>query len=115
MARCSFSAGATLDTPSEAPTGVADDDTDDDDDLKLDVSWQTGGEVPCEEGGQCEDCDAPIHAPCDGNPADLVSAIGLGCPGETPVVATFTGSNLAMGTIDHFGDTDEWDPTEGER
>lgn len=82
---------------------------------KFDFSGETGEGVPCEEGGQCPECEAPDHQPCDQNPADLVGAIGLGCPGEAAIMSQVTGSNLAMGTMDHFGDTDEWAPTEGAR
>jgi hypothetical protein len=93
--------------------GTGDEGFDPDD--KFDVADGAEGGVPCEEGGDCPSCDAPIHTPCDQNPADLVTAIGLGCPGENPVMASQTGSHQAMQTRDHFGDTDEWAPTEGQR
>ncbi|TPV96474.1 MAG: hypothetical protein B7733_04660 [Myxococcales bacterium FL481] len=46
---------------------------------------------------------------------DLFHAIGLNCPGEPQVNGETTGSPDAMGVRDRFGDTNTWDPTEGDK
>lgn len=104
-----------LTTAGLSEDGTGEDGGYDSGDDKFDLGGEEGGGVPCEEGGECPGCEAPTHLPCDQNPADLISAIGLGCPGENEVVASQTGSSLALGTMDHFGSTDEWAPTEGQR
>lgn len=80
---------------------------------RLDFDPGTGGD--CEADGTCATCDAPPHTPCDSDPNNLATAIGLGCPGEGQFQVTVNGASAARGTMTKFGNTDEWLPTEGER
>src|SRR5690606_24549538 len=67
-----------------------DDGIDDGDDggEKLDAqAGETEGAVPCAEGGDCDECVEYEHVPCDSGTDDLVTAMGLNCPGEATVTA----------------------------
>ena len=93
----------------------ADDEDDDDDDEKLDLaSAADEGPDPCAEGGDCDECEASEHVPCDEPGADLFAAMGLGCPGEPEIVKAVDGSPAALGIRSGFGGTGEWAPREGQ-
>jgi hypothetical protein len=96
-------------------SGIADsaDDGDDGGD-KLDaLGGATEGGVPCAEGGDCDECVAYEHVPCDSGTSNPFSAMGLNCPGEATVTASSMGNPLAMGVRTGFGSTQEWAPREG--
>jgi len=95
-----------------------DNDDDDDDDAKFDIgSVPDGG--PADDGcpdddadGKC-DCTIPEHVACDDGTSDPFAAMGLGCPGELQVDATFNGAGTARGVRSSFGATATFDPREG--
>ncbi len=58
-------------------------------------------------------CSLPPHEPCDEGTSDPHRAMGLGCPGEWPVVATSQGDASSLGVRTGLGGTDQWAPTEG--
>lgn len=76
------------------------------------LGGETGGVIPCEEGGNCPECDIPDHAPCDST-TDPGNAIGLNCPGELQINVTMDGSPAAYGVRNSFGVTNAFDPREG--
>jgi hypothetical protein len=71
-------------------------------------------QLPCDEGGSCGECLAPIHAPCD-DTADITNALGMGCPGEHEITLESWGSSQAFGTLQRLGNTSAFAPTEGQR
>ena len=85
---------------------------DDDDEELLDVAMGSGG-IPCAEGGDCGECVPLEHTPCDGAADNMISAIGLNCPGEHSVEVTTFGNPAAMAVRTGFGNTNTWAPTEG--
>jgi hypothetical protein len=78
---------------------------------KLDVMMATA----TAEGTGDGDCEAPEHVPCDSDENDLITAMGLNCPGEPTVNAFVNGSPDGAGTRVAFGNTTTFDPTEGMR
>lgn len=76
------------------------------------LSDETGGVIPCEEGGNCPECDIPDHAACDST-TDPGNAIGLNCPGEMQINVAMSGSPAAYGVRNGFGVTNAFDPREG--
>ena len=78
---------------------------------KLDIMGDETGEIPCGEGEFC-DCEIPPHAPCDNN-GTLAQAMGLNCPGETPVSFNTMGAAAAMGTRSNFGNANAFPAQEG--
>jgi hypothetical protein len=78
---------------------------------KFDVGGGSGTGSDCQELGNCPECEIPPHTVCDQGTGDLFQAIGLNCPGETPVMATVSGAATAMGVRTNFGGA--WPPTEG--
>ncbi len=93
--------------PDESEDGQSDDDTG-----KLDVGGGTGSS-PCAEGGDCGECIPSTHEPCDQGADNMVSALGLNCPGDAPVEVTTSGNPAAMSVRTSFGGTGEWAPREG--
>jgi len=89
----------------------ADGGSDGDDGATDDPLFDVGG-GNADPGG---DCPVPPHTPCDGDPDDPVSAIGLGCPGEPDVTVTINAHPSAIKTWASFGDTSAFDPREGSR
>jgi hypothetical protein len=93
-------------------------DTDEDDSAgmdtgdKLDVEGATGV-TPCAEGGDCGECIPSTHQPCDQGADNMVSALGLNCPGDAQVDVTTSGHPAAMSVRTSFGGTGEWAPREG--
>jgi hypothetical protein len=99
---------------SEGEATSSDSGADDDDDTgmeKLDVMMATA----TAEGTGDGDCEAPEHVPCDTDETDLITALGLNCPGEPVVNAFVNGSPDGAGTRVAFGTTDAFNPTEGMR
>jgi hypothetical protein len=80
---------------------------------KFDVAMDTNGMLPCEEGGWCPECELPEHTPCDQNSSDVFNAMGINCPNELMVTNSVDGNPDAMGVRSFFGNTNEWNPTEG--
>ena len=83
-------------------------------DIKFDVGMGTGGS-DCSEGGNCPECTAPEHTPCDGN-NDPIAAIGLNCPGEPAmeVQNTVPQHPGAIGVRSNFGTAGVFVPREGQ-
>jgi hypothetical protein len=79
---------------------------------KLDVIGGTGTN-PCAEGGDCGECIPSTHEPCDQGANNMVSALGLNCPGDAMVNVTTDGHPAAMSVRTGFGTTNEWAPREG--
>jgi hypothetical protein len=79
---------------------------------KLDVGGGTGT-TPCAEGGDCGECIPSTHEPCDQGADNMVSALGLNCPGDAMVAVTTSGNPAAMSVRTGFGGTGEWAPREG--
>jgi hypothetical protein len=79
---------------------------------KLDVAGGTGT-TPCAEGGDCGECIPSTHEPCDQGANNMVSALGLNCPGDAMVEVTTSGNPAAMSVRTGFGATGEWAPREG--
>jgi hypothetical protein len=82
---------------------------------KLDVSGGSGGEIECQEGEVCDECELMEHVPCDDSTTDITNAIGLNCAGESPVTGTVDGNPLAIGLRSGFGSTMQWAPREGSK
>ena len=59
-------------------------------------------------------CDRPPHEACDGS-ADAFRALGINCPGEPQFDVASTGSAAAIGVRTGFGETNDWNATEGSR
>jgi len=100
------STDASTTSSTDASTTSGDGDGDGDEDL------------PCglDPDVDCPACVVPQHAPCDeGEGLDAAALIGLGCPGEIQVSAGVTAMEEGWEARTHFGTTDTWDPTEGER
>jgi hypothetical protein len=96
----------------EADTSDSEDDGEAETEMeKLDVMMATA----TAEGTGDGDCEAPEHTPCDTDEADLITALGLNCPGEPVVNAFVNGSPDGAGTRVAFGTTDAFNPTEGMR
>jgi hypothetical protein len=81
--------------------------------MRLDVGAGDSGEPPCADGQVCDTCEVQEHMPCDEATTDLSNAIGLGCPGEAPVIVSTRGSPQAMGVRSSFGTAGTWTPREG--
>ncbi len=66
------------------------------------------------EGGNCPECTAPDHTPCDGG-GDPIAAIGLNCPGEPSVTIdnSIPQHPGAIGVRNKFGTLNVFDPREG--
>ena len=79
-------------------------------DIQAGEETQDGGEGTTEG-----DCEAPEHVPCDDDANDLITAMGLNCPGEPQVNAILGGSPDGQGTHVSYGPTDAFNPTEGMR
>jgi len=94
--------GTGDDDPAEVSTGME----------KLDVEGATGP-APCAEGGDCGTCIPSTHQPCDQGANNMVSALGLNCPGDAQVEVTTSGNPAAMSVRTGFGPTGEWAPREG--
>jgi len=89
-------------------------DAGDDGDMRFDILPSDGGDNPCPEGGCDEDdCEDIVPEPCDDGTNDPFVAIGITCPDMPPVVAAVAGSDQARGVLTKFGETDEWNPTQG--
>ncbi len=94
-------------------TAAASEDDDQGDTLgKLDVIAATG-EMPCAEGGDCGECIPSMHEPCDQGANNMISALGLNCPGDAQVEVTTFGNPAAMAVRTGFGPTGQWAPREG--
>ena len=85
------------------------------DDGCLDIMGQDGSGTGVTEGGDTGDCEAPEHVPCDGDASNIITALGLNCPGEPIVNATVGGAPAGSGTLVAFGTTAAFAPTEGQR
>jgi hypothetical protein len=72
----------------------------------FDVGPDTG------DGDGDGDCTLP-HTPCDRGTTDPFAAIGLGCPGETPITPSIDAHPDGIGVRSSFGATDTYDPREG--
>lgn len=66
-----------------------------------------------ESGGPGGDCMAAAHVPCDADTTDPFAAMGLGCPGETPITGTVTAHPDGIAVIDGWGEGGTYDPREG--
>ena len=83
---------------------------------KLDVDPSSSSDDDaCPESGDCDECEAPEHQPCDTDASNIITAMGLNCPGEPIVTATVGGAPAASGTLSSFGNTTAFNPTEGQR
>ena len=103
-------------TTSSASTDDGETDSDSDSDSmssgpKLDSEMNETDEIPCGEGEFC-DCEIPPHTPCDQG-GTMAQAMGLNCPGETPVSFNTMGSSAAMGTRTNFGNLNAFPAQEG--
>lgn len=109
----SATSGIPLPTASAEGSGTDNADGPEDTGDKLDV-MQATGEAPCAEGGDCGDeCVPSEHVPCDEGADNMISALGLNCPGDATVEVTTSGNPGAMAVRTGFGSTNEWAPREG--
>jgi hypothetical protein len=86
----------------------------DGDGVLFDVGDGSGDGDPCEEGGDCPDCEIPEHTPCDDDD-DPAHAMGLDCPGEQQLGVQVNGAAEGIGTRSSFGPTGTWNPREGSK
>lgn len=103
----SSGAGASGSVDEGTSGGLDEEDTSaDGEDPKFDVmSDDLGG-----GGGSCV-----VHTPCDADTEDPFQAMGLGCPGETPVTTSVNAHPDGLMIIDGFGADATYAPREGER
>ncbi len=62
-------------------------------------------------GGECM---AAMHTPCDAGSDDPFAAMGLGCPGETPIAGMVTAHPDGIEVLSSWGEGGTFDPREGE-
>jgi hypothetical protein len=79
---------------------------------RFDTIPDEGGMIPCEEAGDCPECEVPEHIACDST-TDPGNAIGVNCPGEMQIQVQMGGSPAAYGIRSGFGVTNAFDPREG--
>jgi hypothetical protein len=77
------------------------------DEIKFDLG---SSDLPEEE---CDEAEGFPHEPCEDGVA-LDYATGINCPGEPEFEMTLAGHPDAASIQSSFGDTNEWDPREGE-
>lgn len=59
-------------------------------------------------------CTAAEHTACDAGTSDPFQAIGLNCPGEPQVDATFNGNQIGLKVLTQFGEAATFTPREGD-
>ena len=108
--------GATLSAgpTSASETGTTDPATGDGDGdgSLLDLGGQMTTSGDGDGDGGDGDCTLP-HTPCDAGSEDPFAAIGLGCPGETPIEPSIDAHPDGMAVRSSFGATATYDPREG--